>query len=176
MSQISISVYCEKHNITEDEVKAQIRNGELVGGPKMGVWYVDVDDIVGVDSSAILKEPQQQQLSSNSTPKQLIVLSSLDYISKKEILELGLVSASSVQSVNILKSVGAEIRSQTIGGKSETLSSLMDSAREHSLKKLQSEAYKLKADAIIGIRFSTSEVLQRGVEVMAYGTAVKVVG
>lgn len=173
MSQISISAYCEKHNVTEDEVKAQIRNGDLVGGPKMGVWYVD--DIVGVDSSATLKEPQQQ-LSSNSTPKQLIILSTLDYISKKEILELGLVSASSVQSVNILKSVGAEIRSQTIGGKLETLSSLMDSVREDSLKKLQSEAYKLKADAIIGIRFSTSEVLQRGVEVMAYGTAVKIAG
>lgn len=173
MSKISISAYCAKHNITEEEVKAQIREGKLTGGPKMGVWYVNVDDLDGVAPSSVLKEPAQN-LSSSNTPKQLIKLSTLDYISKSDVLELGLVSASSVQSTNIFKSAGEEIRAQTIGGKSGPFSDLMDSARDDCLKKLQSEAHRLKADAIIGIRFTTSEILPRVVEIMAYGTAVKI--
>ncbi len=174
MPQVSLSAYCEKNNITEDEVRAKIKNKELVGRPKMGIWYIDVDDATGIALSDIHKDPDATSRH-NQTPKRLIKLSTLDYVSGAKIKEIDLVSASTVQSVNILKSMGSEMRTQTFGGKSNTLSNAMEDAREELLRDIQTKSYALKADAVIGIRFATSEVLERAIELMVYGTAVKII-
>ena len=46
-------------------------------------------------------------------------------------------------------------------------------AREEALNRMVNDAIKLKADAIVGIKFTTSLVMQGTVEMLAYGTAVK---
>lgn len=173
MKQISISAYCEKNEITESEVKEKIKNGDIEGGVKMGCWYVSVNNTDGIEEAEILKEANKINLRSH-TPKELIKLSTLDYLAGKNISELRLISSSSVQSVNLLKSFGAEVRSHLIGGESKSMSDLMDKTREELLRELQSKAYEIKADAVIGVRFTTGEILQHGLELMVYGTAVKV--
>ena len=50
---------------------------------------------------------------------------------------------------------------------------MINSAREQSLERMNEEAKKLDADAVINVRFVTAEVMQGAAEVLAYGTAVK---
>jgi len=173
MAKVSIAVYCKKYNLTEDEVRAKIKRNELVGRPQMGIWYVHVDDSTDFDISDIHKTPDTGK-SKTQTPKQLIKLSTLDYLSGEVIEELGLIASSSVQGVNVFKNIGSEIKSQTLGGKSNTMSNVMEGVREELLKDIQAKAHAVKADAVIGIRFTTSEVIGRAVELMVYGTAVRI--
>jgi len=46
-------------------------------------------------------------------------------------------------------------------------------ARDEAVKRMVAEAKKLKADAIVNVRFATSDIMQGAAEVMAYGTAVR---
>jgi uncharacterized protein YbjQ (UPF0145 family) len=47
-------------------------------------------------------------------------------------------------------------------------------ARDEAYNRMVNEAIDLKADAIIGVRFTTSMIMQGASEMFAYGTAVKV--
>ena len=48
-------------------------------------------------------------------------------------------------------------------------------ARRIAEERMEEEARALGADAIVGVRFATSSIMQSAAEVMAYGTAVKFV-
>jgi len=48
----------------------------------------------------------------------------------------------------------------------------MAESREQSIDRMIEEAHKLGANAIIGVRFSTTEIMQRAAEIMVFGTAV----
>ena len=62
---------------------------------------------------------------------------------------------------------------QLVGGEIETYTSLIAKAREEALRRMIKEAEKLGADAVLGVRFSTSAVMGGAAEILAYGTAVK---
>ena len=47
-------------------------------------------------------------------------------------------------------------------------------ARDEAYNRMVNEALDLNADAIIGVRFTTSVVMKGASEMFAYGTAVKV--
>ena len=50
---------------------------------------------------------------------------------------------------------------------------MMENARDIAVSRMISEAEALGADAVVGVRFTTSSIMQSAAEVMAYGTAVK---
>ena len=50
---------------------------------------------------------------------------------------------------------------------------LLDEAREMAIKRMDEDARKLGADAIVGLRFMTSQIAQGAAEILVYGTAVK---
>ena len=50
---------------------------------------------------------------------------------------------------------------------------MMDSARRIATGRMEEEAAKLGADAVINVRYTTSAVMESAAEVLAYGTAVK---
>lgn len=187
MDYIKISAYCKTFDISEKEAIRRIRNGELKGKSSLGSWYVVVEDTSHFGDTDILKTSAKTELKTDpvkstlkpqrnfQTPKQKVKLSTLDYVSGKEIEELELITVSSVQSLNIFKQFGAEMRSQTVGGKSSSMSKLMQDMREDLLKELQDRAHRKRADAVIGIHFTSGEVLQNGLELMVYGTAVKII-
>ncbi|SDB68053.1 Putative heavy-metal-binding [Butyrivibrio sp. INlla16] len=52
---------------------------------------------------------------------------------------------------------------------------MMGKARELATDRMIKEAQALGADAIVGVRYSSSSVMQSAAEIMAYGTAVKFV-
>ena len=49
----------------------------------------------------------------------------------------------------------------------------MADAREQAIERMNEDAATLGADAVVNIRFTTSQVMQGAAELMAYGTAVK---
>ncbi len=94
-------------------------------------------------------------------------------ISGKEVEMLGLVKGSTIQTVNAIRDIGAGLKT-LVGGELKKYNQMMDKAREIATERMVEEAEQLGADAIVGVRFTTSSIMQSAAEVMAYGTAVKI--
>ena len=103
-----------------------------------------------------------------------MILVNTDYISGKEVETLSIVKGSTIQSKNIGRDIMAGLKT-IIGGELDGYSAMLNEARAIATKRMVGEAEKLKADAVINIRYATSNVMQGAAEVMVYGTAVKIV-
>ena len=90
----------------------------------------------------------------------------------KEFELLGLVRGSMIQSKHLGKDVMAGLKT-LVGGELKGYTEMMEESREKALSRMMKQAEKLGADAIIGVRFTTSAIMQGAAEVTAYGTAVK---
>ena len=60
-----------------------------------------------------------------------------------------------------------------VGGEIKGYTEMLDDARRMAMERLMAQAASLGADAIVGIRLTSSAVMQGAAEVTAYGTAVK---
>ncbi len=83
----------------------------------------------------------------------------------------GLVSASTVLARHLGKDILAALRN-LVGGEIKEYTEVMAEARERALQRLAQKAEALGANAVVGVRFTTSAIAQNAAEVMAYGTAV----
>jgi uncharacterized protein YbjQ (UPF0145 family) len=91
----------------------------------------------------------------------------------REISEtLGLVRGSTVRARNVGKDIFAGFKN-FVGGEISEYTELLADSREEALKRMNDDAQRLGADAIIGMRFTTSAVMQGAAEILAFGTAVK---
>lgn len=94
-------------------------------------------------------------------------------IVENEIKEvLGLVRGNTVKVKHIGKDIGASLRG-LVGGEVGSYTEMLSEAREEAIERMEKEAEKLGADAVINVRFTTSEVMRNAAEILAYGTAVK---
>ncbi len=94
-------------------------------------------------------------------------------LSGKEMDMLGLVKGSTIQTVNAFRDIGAGLKT-LVGGELTKYNEMMDKARRIATDRMIEEARQLGADAIVGVRYATSAIMQSAAEVMAYGTAVKI--
>lgn len=101
-------------------------------------------------------------------------LVSIDNIPGKEIEALGIVKGTVVQSKNIGKDFMAGMKT-FVGGEIAGYTEMLNEARQIATKRMVDEAEAMGADAIVGIRYGSSAVMQGAAEVVAYGTAVKIV-
>ncbi len=85
---------------------------------------------------------------------------------------LGLVWGASVKARFIGHDIIAVFKT-IIGGEVEPYTKMTNEARMDTIRKIVANARKLKADAVIGFRMSTSQVIPGTIEVLGYGTAVK---
>lgn len=99
-------------------------------------------------------------------------LINIDYIPGQEFDVLGLVKGNVVQSKNLGKDIGAGFKT-LVGGELKGYTEMLQEARQIATKRMVDEAESLSADAVIGVRFSSSAIMQGAAEVIAYGTAVK---
>ena len=95
-----------------------------------------------------------------------------DYISGRETEMLGIVKGSTIQTVNVVRDIGASLKT-LVGGELKDYTGMMDTARRTATDRMVIEASSMGADAIVGVRFATSSIMQSAAEVMAYGTAVR---
>lgn len=60
-----------------------------------------------------------------------------------------------------------------VGGEIVGYTEMLNEARAIATKRMVDAAEELGADAVVGMRYASSSVMQGAAEVMAYGTAVK---
>lgn len=101
-------------------------------------------------------------------------LISIDTIPGKEIEALGIVKGTVVQTKNIGRDFMAGMKT-IVGGEIVGYTEMLNEARQIATKRMVDEAEALGADAVVGVRYGSSQVMQGAAEVIAYGTAVKII-
>ena len=104
--------------------------------------------------------------------KELIITTTETIPGKQVAKVLGVVRGNTVRARNIGRDIGAGFRN-IIGGEVKTYTEMTSNSRDEAFNRMVNEAVKLGADAIIGMKFMTSMVMQGASEMLAYGTAVK---
>ena len=103
-----------------------------------------------------------------------MLLSTTDTINSKKIVKhLGLVRGNTIRARHVGNDIMAKLRN-LVGGEVKEYTKLMAESREQSIDRMVEEAKSLGANAIVGIRFSTSEIMSGAAEILVYGTAVVV--
>jgi uncharacterized protein YbjQ (UPF0145 family) len=91
----------------------------------------------------------------------------------REISELlGIARGSTVRARNVGRDIFAGLK-KLVGGEIEEYTQLQAQSREQALERMEQDAAKMGADAVINVRISTSMVTSGAAEILAYGTAVK---
>ena len=99
-------------------------------------------------------------------------LVTIDSIPGQEFEVIGVVKGTIVQSKNFGKDFMAGMKT-LVGGEISSYTEMLVEARQIATKRMVDEAEQLGADAIVGVRYASSSVMQGAAEVLAYGTAVK---
>jgi uncharacterized protein YbjQ (UPF0145 family) len=86
--------------------------------------------------------------------------------------EMGIVNGSTVRSKNFVSDLGQGLKS-IVGGELKSYSDMMDKARQQATQRMIDQAVQMGADAIIGVRFTTSAIMAQAAEVLVYGTAIR---
>ncbi len=102
-----------------------------------------------------------------------MIFTTTDTIVGKEIKEsLGTVRGSTVRARNIGRDIFAGLKN-IVGGEISEYTKLLADSREQAISRMLDDAKRIGADAVVNVRFTTSQVMQGAAEMLAYGTAVK---
>ena len=103
-----------------------------------------------------------------------MLLTNIESVPGKSIVEhFGLVAGSTVRAKNSLKDFGAGIKN-IFGGELKSYTALLEESRKQAVQRMIDQAEELGANAIVNVRFSTSNITQGASELYVYGTAVKI--
>jgi uncharacterized protein YbjQ (UPF0145 family) len=101
----------------------------------------------------------------------MIVVTTEEVAGKTVKKHLGLVRGNTIRARHVGHDFMAVLRNM-VGGEIRDYTKMMAESREQALDRMIEEARALGANAVIGVRFSTSMVMQHAAEIIAYGTAV----
>ena len=86
---------------------------------------------------------------------------------------LGVVRGSTIRAKHIGSDIMASLRN-IVGGEVKEYTEMLIETRNESLYRMKQEAEALGADAVVNLRFTTSQVMAGAAELLAYGTAVRI--
>ena len=101
-----------------------------------------------------------------------MLIVTMENIPGKTLEPIGIVQGSTIQTVNAFKDIGSSLKT-IVGGELGGYNEMMVKARDLATQRLIQNASEVGADAIVGVRYASSSVMQGAAEVMAYGTAVR---
>jgi len=101
----------------------------------------------------------------------MIVSTSEHLPGKKIIRTLGLATGNTIRCTHLGADIKAMIQN-LVGGEIDEYTGMIAQAREQAIDRMKDRAREMGANAIIGMRFSTTEVMHGAAEILAYGTAV----
>jgi uncharacterized protein YbjQ (UPF0145 family) len=102
-----------------------------------------------------------------------MVTSGLEIPSYRVVRNFGIVRGIIVRSRSVIGNLGAALQT-IVGGNITILTNLCEKTREDAFELLLQHAAEHGANAVIGMRYDATEVMQGVTEVLAYGTAVQV--
>ncbi|MBN2449182.1 MAG: YbjQ family protein [Lentisphaeria bacterium] len=101
-----------------------------------------------------------------------MILTTSDVVAGKRLVKtLGLVRGNTIRARHIGRDIMAVLKN-IVGGEIHEYTKLMAESREQSLDRMQEQAGKLGANAVLSVRFTTSMLMGGAAELLAYGTAV----
>lgn len=103
-----------------------------------------------------------------------MLLLTINYVPGCEIEALGMVKGSVVTSKNFGHDFMAGLKT-LVGGEIKAYTDMLNEARQIATERMQNEALLMGADAIIGVSFASSAVMAGAAEIVAYGSAVKII-
>jgi uncharacterized protein YbjQ (UPF0145 family) len=101
----------------------------------------------------------------------MMVVTSSQIAGQKIVKTIGMVKGNTIRARSLGKDILAGLKT-IVGGEIEEYTKLIAEAREQALDRLEAEAEAVGANAVVDVRFSTSEVMGAAAEILAFGTAV----
>ncbi len=101
----------------------------------------------------------------------MIITTSGQVEGKTIVNSIGLVKGSTIRARHVGRDIMAGLRG-IVGGEITEYTKMMAEAREEAIQRMVEDAEKKGANAIVGMRFTTSMIMQNAAEVLAYGTGV----
>jgi uncharacterized protein YbjQ (UPF0145 family) len=102
-----------------------------------------------------------------------MVTSALELPGYRVVRNMGIVRGIVVRSRSIIGNLGAALQT-IVGGNITLLTNLCEKTREDAYELMLQHAAQHGANAVVGMRYDATEVMQGVTEVLAYGTAVQV--
>ena len=99
-------------------------------------------------------------------------LLSIEHIPGQDFEALGMVKGAVVQTKNFGKDFMAGMKT-LVGGEIVAYTEMLNEARQIAVKRMVDEAKEMGADAVIGIKYGSAQMMSGAAEVLAYGTAVR---
>jgi uncharacterized protein YbjQ (UPF0145 family) len=115
------------------------------------------------------KESRKMNVSVNPN----MVTTAFELPGYRVVKSFGLVRGVTVRSRSIFGTIGASLET-LVGGNITLFEEMCEKTREESLAVMMQHASEHGANAVIGMRYDATEVMQGVTEVLAYGTAVQV--
>jgi uncharacterized protein YbjQ (UPF0145 family) len=102
-----------------------------------------------------------------------MIYSTTETIPGQEIEQvLGVVTGNVVQAKHVGRDIMAGLKS-IVGGEIRGYTEMLTDARNIAVTRLVESARLKGADAVVGVRFTTSSIMANSSEIMVFGTAVK---
>lgn len=126
--------------------------------------YKTVSKDVSYDAKVVHKH--------DSGMAQRLIISTTEAISGRTITAtLGTVKGNTVRTRHVGSDIAAHLKS-VIGGEIKGYVTVLSEAREEAEDRMLQQAEALNADAIVSVRYATSQVMDGAAEILVYGTAV----
>ena len=102
-----------------------------------------------------------------------MIVTSADVVPGQNVQVLGLVRGNIVTSRHIGRDMMAGMK-ELVGGEIKSYTQMTDEARQVAEDRMIEQAQRLGADAILAMRFDSGSIQSGTIEMIAYGTAVKI--
>ena len=102
-----------------------------------------------------------------------MILSTTSEVPGRQIAEhLGIARGNTIRARHLGRDILAGLKG-VVGGEIESYTKLMAESREQAMARMIEHAETMGADAVVGMRVTTSMVMTTAAEILAYGTAVR---
>ncbi|MCP4571040.1 MAG: YbjQ family protein [bacterium] len=102
----------------------------------------------------------------------MLVTTTHDIAGKRIVETLGLVRGNTIRARHLGHDFMAGLKNM-VGGEISDYTKMIAECREEALDRMIAQARANGADAVVSVRFATSEMMEHAAELLAYGTAVK---
>ena len=103
----------------------------------------------------------------------MITVTSDSIPGKRIVKTFGLVRGNTIRARHVGRDIVAGLRN-LVGGEIREYTKLMAESREQAIDRMNQEAERVGANAVVGLRFTTSVIMGGAAELLSYGTAVYV--
>ena len=101
-----------------------------------------------------------------------MIITTSDQVEGKTVVKtVGLVKGNTIRARHVGRDIRAGLKS-LVGGEITDYTKMMSDARDQAIQRMVEDAEKKGANAVVGMRLSTSMIMQNAAEVLAYGTGV----